>query len=261
MPKNDNTNMTTMRSMMALSIVLSISHTKPMNRKRTGRTMKISRTDAQADGERAALLHLKRVHPELFEAARPHKGAILSRIQPKRTNAALFERLATSIVSQQLSTMAAASIFARLKETVGGTVTPTAVLGISPVRLRSAGLSEAKVKSLRELAKAVDRKKLNLLSLKRVPPGEAIEQLTAIHGIGPWTAEMFLIFALGAPDIFSPGDLILARRMQKIMNLPKTVSKKEMAELAERWSPHRSFVSLLFWKMHHAELEAPKRRP
>lgn len=223
--------------------------------------MKIEGIEAQADRERAALLHLKRVHPELFAAARPHKGLILSRVRPKRTNAALFERLVTSIVSQQLSTKAAASIFARLKETAAGAITPGTILAASPALLRSAGLSEAKVKSLKELAKAVNSKELDLLSLKRVPPEEAIARLTAVHGIGPWTAEMFLIFALGAPDIFSPGDLILARRMQKIMKLQETVSKKEMAKLAERWSPHRSFVSLLFWKLHHAELEArlPKR--
>lgn len=227
---------------------------------KNGRTK--NEADRQADRERAALLHLKRVHPELFAAARPHKGLILSRIQPKRTNTALFERLVTSIVSQQLSTKAAASIFARLKKTAGGTVTPATILATSPARLRAAGLSEAKVKSLKELARAVSSKQLDLLLLKRVPPEEAIARLTAVHGIGPWTAEMFLIFALGAPDVFSPGDLILARRMQKLMKLPETVSKKEMAKLAERWSPHRSFVSLLFWKLHHAELETglPKRR-
>lgn len=227
-----------------------------MNGKPTGRTMKNERTDA----ERSALLHLKRVHPELFVAARPHKGAILSRVQPKRTNAALFERLTGSIVSQQLSTKAAASIFARFKEVIGGAITPDAILSTSLTRLRSAGLSEAKAKSLKELAKAVKSRRLDLLSLKRVPPEEALEKLTAVHGIGPWTAEMFLIFALGAPDVFSPGDLILARRMQKLLELPETISKKEMAKLAERWSPHRSFVSLLFWKLHQAELEAKPKR-
>ena len=217
--------------------------------------MKISRTKtgSNADPEKAALLHLKRVHPELYAAARPHKGAILSRVKPARTNAALFERIAGSIVSQQLSTKAAASIFARLKETLGGKVTPQAVVTASPVRLRKAGLSEAKVRSLKELAEAITKKRLNLLALKRLPAEEAVTALVAHRGIGPWTAEMFLIFGLGAPDVFSPGDLILARRMQKILALPKNISIKEMAKLAERWSPHRSYVSLLFWKLHHAE--------
>lgn len=210
------------------------------------------------DPERAALAHLKRTHPELYRAAQAHRGAVLSRIKPKRTNAALFERLATSIVNQQLSTRAAASIFARLKEKLGGAVTPAALLSASPARLRSAGLSHAKIASLKELAKAVDDKKLNLLALKRVRPEEAVAKLTEIRGIGPWTAEMFLIFALGAPDVFSPGDLILARRMQKLMKLPEHISQKEMAKLAERWSPHRSYVSLLFWQMHHVELEAKR---
>lgn len=205
------------------------------------------------DSERAALLHLKRTHPELYAAALPHKGQVLGRVTPQRTSQALFDRLASSIVSQQLSTKAAASIFARVKEKLGGRVTPAGVLKTSVPALRSCGLSESKVKSLKELSKAIKSKKLNLLALKKVAPEEAVAQLSAVYGIGPWTAEMFLIFAVGSPDIFSPGDLILARRMQKLLGLPENVSHKEMARLAERWAPHRSYVSLLFWKLHHAE--------
>ena len=78
--------------------------------------------------ERAALSHLKRAHPELHAAALPHMGAILSRVAPKRTSQALFESLASSIVSQQLSTKAAASIYARLKEKLGGKITPAGIL-------------------------------------------------------------------------------------------------------------------------------------
>lgn len=216
-----------------------------MSKKNAGRTTPTS--------EAAAFAHLKRTHPELHAAAVPHKGSINSRVQPRSTNAALFEALASSIVSQQLSSKAAASIFGRLKEKLGGRVSTIGILETSPARLRSAGLSAAKVKSLKELAKAIESKKVNLLALKKALPEEAVEKLSSIFGIGPWTAEMFLIFAVGSPDIFSPGDLILARRMQKLLSLPESVSKKEMARLAERWAPHRSFVSLLFWKLHHAE--------
>lgn len=227
-----------------------------MNPKRTGKEVKKARTKAtDVDIERAALSHLKRVHPELHAAALPHKGAVLSRVTPQRTNQALFERLASSIVSQQLSTKAAASIYARLKEKLGGKVTPAGILKASVPSLRSAGLSESKVKSLKELSKAIESKELNLLTLKKVSPEEAALRLSGIYGIGQWTAEMFLIFAVGSPDVFSPGDLILARRMQKLMNLPENISQKEMAKLAERWSPYRSYVSLLFWKLHHAEID------
>lgn len=232
-----------------------------MNRKDTGRSVKTVGTKKAAsavipaDQERAALLHLKKAHPELHAAALPYKGQVLSRLTPQRTSQALFERLASSIVSQQLSTKAAASIYARLKEKLGGKVTPAGILKASSPALRSAGLSESKVKSLKELSKAIESKKLDLLALKKVTPDEAVIQLSIIYGIGQWTAEMFLIFAVGSPDVFSPGDLILARRMQKLMNLPADISKKEMAKLAERWSPHRSYVSLLFWKLHHAEMD------
>lgn len=230
-----------------------------MNRKSTAKVVKKARTKtaraADTDPERAALSHLKRVHPELHAVALPHKGAVLSRVTPQRTSQALFERLASSIVSQQLSTKAAASIYARLKETLGGKVTPAGILKASSPTLRKAGLSESKVKSLKELSKTIESKELNLIALKKVSPEEAITQLSSIYGIGQWTAEMFLIFAVGSPDVFSPGDLILARRMQKLMNLPENISKKDMAKLAERWAPHRSYVSLLFWKLHHVEID------
>jgi len=229
-----------------------------MNRKGTGKVVKTIRTAKPRvpEAERAALVHLKRVHPELYAAAKPFVGTVLVRVQPKRTNDALFERLANSIVNQQLSTKAAASIYARLRSVLGGSVTPVAIKKAPPVKMRSAGLSEAKVKSLKDLAEAVLTNELNLLALKRLPTEEAVTKLMKVRGIGPWTAEMFLIFGLGAPDVFSPGDLILARRMQKLMRLDEKISIKEMARLAERWSPHRSFVSLLFWQLHHAEIEA-----
>jgi len=204
------------------------------------------------DAERAALTHLKKAEPRLHAAAQRHRGAILSRVKPKRTNAALFVSLAGSIVSQQLSLKAAASIFARVEETLGGTVTPDAILAVPPARLRRAGLSDSKVRSLRELAEAVTTGELNLLALKRVSPEEALIRLSALYGIGPWTAEMFLIFALGAPDIFSPGDLILVKQMQKHLSLDGA-SRKELAVHAERWSPYRSYVSLLLWKLSHED--------
>lgn len=208
--------------------------------------------------EAAALAHLKRVHPALHAAALPHRGQVLTRLSPKHTNAQLFSALASSIVSQQLSTKAAASIFARLALLTGGTVTAAAILRATPGELRAVGLSAAKVASLTELAETIVEKRINLLSLRNLPPEESAARLTALRGIGPWTAEMFLIFALGAPDIFSPGDLILARQAAKHHGKKDVPSKKELATLAELWSPHRTYVSLLFWKLHHAELEAIK---
>jgi DNA-3-methyladenine glycosylase II len=204
--------------------------------------------------EAAALRHLKRVHAELYESALPFKGQVLAGLStPARTNTALFRALCSSIVSQQLSTKAAASIFARLEQQLGS-ITSARILDASPGEMRTVGLSAAKIASLKALAEAVHSKKLNLLGLKNKSSEIAMQALTEVRGIGPWTAEMFLIFALGAPDIFSPGDLILARRTQALFNLPQNASKKAITEAAARWAPHRSYVSLLLWKLHHAEL-------
>lgn len=204
----------------------------------------------QGSADDVILKHFKKADPLLYAAALPFRGQIMSRVQPKRTNADLFRSLVSSIVSQQLSLKAANSIHARFKTVVGGTVTPEAILAADFVLLRSAGLSAGKVKSITALATAIQSKELSLLSLKSLTAEEAIPKLTAVYGIGPWTAEMFLIFALGAPDIFSPGDLILDRQMRKLLHLPDAVSKKELSRIAERWAPYRSFASLLFWKLN-----------
>jgi DNA-3-methyladenine glycosylase II len=205
------------------------------------------------DAEKAALAHLKRTTPYLYKAALPHRGQVLSRVKPKRTRQELFNSLASSIISQQLSTKAANSIYARVVDALDGSITPPAIRKASTARLRKAGLSESKVKSLKALADAIEKENLDLLALKRLPPEEAIAQLTRIYGIGQWTAEMFLIFALGSADVFSPGDLILDRQMRRVLSLPESLAKKELGALARQWSPHRSYVALLFWKLHHAE--------
>ncbi|MES2225363.1 MAG: DNA-3-methyladenine glycosylase 2 family protein [Patescibacteria group bacterium] len=203
--------------------------------------------------ERAALAHLKRADPILYTASLPHRGLVASRVQPKRTRDQLFRSLVSSITSQQLSGKAAATIFARLETAVGGTLTPVAVQATHSVKLRAAGLSEAKVRALTELSESILSGELNLLALKKQTPEEAVHTLTSHRGIGPWTAEMFLIFAVGSPDVFSAGDLILARMTEELHGLPKGSHRKELERIAARWSPHRSYVSLLLWKLHHAK--------
>lgn len=199
--------------------------------------------------EAAILLHLKKADPRLHAAALPHKGNVISRVRPKRTNLALFQSLASSIVSQQLSTKAAETIYSRLSALLG-TVSPQNVLAADPKALRAAGLSEAKVRSITELAQAVHTKRINLLALKKMTPEEAVAELSTLRGIGPWTAEMFLIFALGAQDVFSPGDLALARSLEKLHGLERDTPRKDLATIAEQWSPHRSYASLVLWKLY-----------
>lgn len=211
--------------------------------------MPAPRRKPTAPDEASILRHLKKVDPHLHAAALPHKGNVISRVRPKRTSLALFQSLASSIVSQQLSTKAAETIYGRLVSLLG-TVSPENVLAADAKALRSAGLSEAKVRSITELADAVHTKRINLLALKKMAPEEAVAELSKLRGIGPWTAEMFLIFALGAEDIFSPGDLALARSLEKLHGLERDTPRKELAVIAERWSPHRSYASLVLWKLY-----------
>lgn len=195
------------------------------------------------------LRHLKKVDPFLYAAALPHRGTVMERVTPKRTNVALFQSLVSSITGQQLSTKAAQTIHGRVTSLLG-TITPDTVAAADPVALRAAGLSEAKVRAVRELADTVIEKNINLLSLKKRTPEEAVHELSKLRGIGPWTAEMFLIFALGAPDVFSPGDLALARSLEKLHGLPRDTPRKELALIAKRWSPYRSYASLVLWKLY-----------
>jgi DNA-3-methyladenine glycosylase II len=199
--------------------------------------------------ESPALLHLKKTDPILYKASLPHADEILSKKGHRRSYQQLFDALAGSIVGQQLSTKAADTIWGRLKAACGGLVTPEAILRLRVPTLRKAGLSAAKVKSLKELSKAVTKGELKLEKLKRIPEEDAIAQLVAIWGIGRWTAEMFLMFALEREDVFSPGDLGLRRSIEQLYSLPKDAPIKQLEAIALKWSPHRTFASRVLWKV------------
>jgi DNA-3-methyladenine glycosylase II len=206
--------------------------------------------DAFAAYEREAYGHFRKADPVLHKAALPHRGTFTMRPDPKKRNDQLFAALAASVVGQQLSMRAADTIWERVKTAVGGRVNARTIAATSPAELRSAGLSAAKVKTLKSLAAAVLDDGLDLLSLRKLEYDEAAAKLTSIWGIGPWTVEMFLIFALGNRDIFSPGDLALARSVEKLYGLPKNAPRTELVRIAERWSPHRSFACLILWKLY-----------
>lgn len=200
--------------------------------------------------ERAALLHLKKADPVLYAAAKRHPGIIRKRITPRYRRDALFSTLAGSIVGQQLSVRAADTIWSRVRAACGGAVTAARIMEASEGSFRGAGLSASKVKALKSLAAAVTEGDLDLTKLKRLPHAEAVERLTRIWGIGPWTAEMFLIFALGAEDVFSPGDLGLIRSIEQLYGLPKGAPREQILAITERWSPYRSFACLVLWEIY-----------
>lgn len=196
-----------------------------------------------------AMEHLRTADPVLYAAALPHLEDLEARMKHRRGYRKLFEALAGSVVSQQLSTKAADTIWGRLEKACKGAVTPEAIVKLRTTTMRSAGLSAAKVRTLKELSAALMAGTLSLEKLRRIPEAKAIESLTAIWGIGTWTAEMFLIFALHRADVFSVKDLGLRRSVEALYGLPKDVPAAQIEAIAVRWAPHRSFASRALWRI------------
>lgn len=171
----------------------------------------------------------------------------------KRTRAQLFESLVETVISQQLGVAASDTIYARVKEVCKGRITSLSLLKIKPEKLRAAGLSGAKIKTIKEISKAIENGSLDLLALKHLPEAQAAEKLMSIWGLGPWSVDMFMIFGLGRGDVFSIGDLGLVRSIEAIYGLPKGTSRDALLAIAEKWSPHRTYASLLLWRTRDAQ--------
>ena len=194
----------------------------------------------------AALKHFEKVDPVLYRAAKKHHHT-LSQNTKKLSRDQLFASLCESVVSQQLSVKASDTIWGRLKIICKGKVTPVSITATSLPRLKKAGLSGAKAKTLKELAKAV-KKGLDLPALKSKSPEEATEALTTVWGVGPWTSEMFLMFGLGHPDIFSPRDLGLVRSMETLYGLKQNLPLHKLEAIALCWSPYRTIACRILWR-------------
>ncbi|MBI2617293.1 DNA-3-methyladenine glycosylase 2 family protein [Candidatus Gottesmanbacteria bacterium] len=158
-----------------------------------------------------------------------------------------FINLCESIINQQLSEKAGATIFHRFQQAFKGKISPKNVASLSSERLRSTGISLSKIGYLKGLAKGVLEKKLVLEMLLDLPNEKVIEELTKIKGIGRWTAEMFLMFSLGREDIFSYGDLGLRRAIEKLYKL-ENPSKEHLGEISQKWSPYRTYACIVLWR-------------
>jgi DNA-3-methyladenine glycosylase II len=160
-----------------------------------------------------------------------------------------YGALLRSIVGQQLSTKAARSIYGRLIEQFGGRApTPQELLDADPEVVRSAGLSRSKVKYLRSLAEHVLSGELELERLPELSDEQVEREVTAVKGLGQWTAHMFLIFHLGRPDVLPVGDLGVRRAVERAYGLEGLPSAEELERLGERWAPYRSLASLYLWE-------------
>jgi DNA-3-methyladenine glycosylase II len=157
-----------------------------------------------------------------------------------------FRALATSIISQQLSSKAAATIIDRV-ETLAGNISPARIQALTPAQLRKAGLSGTKTRAIKELALA-DRE-IRFSRLHLVEEDEAIfERLLPLFGIGTWTVEMFLMFQVGRLDVWPTGDLGVRRGWERIHRLRSEIAPKELLLQGEKFRPYRSHVAWYCWR-------------
>lgn len=160
---------------------------------------------------------------------------------PLRRRADGYPSLLQAIVSQQLSVAAAKGIQARLD--AAGAGTPEGLRSLTDDELRACGLSRPKIRYARALAESG----LDYEALRRTPNEEALEALTALPGIGRWTGEIYLLFALGRADVFAPADLALQEAARVLFELEERPAPKALARMAEAWSPWRGVAARLLW--------------
>jgi DNA-3-methyladenine glycosylase II len=160
-----------------------------------------------------------------------------------------FKALARAIIAQQISTKAAASIFARLgTELAADGLTPAAILAASEEQLRGVGLSRGKALAVLDLAGHVHDGRLPIHDLHHLSDDEVVSLLVPVRGIGAWTAQMFLIFSMGRMDVLPVDDLGLRAGVQTVYGLPELPDRAALRERAEAWRPYRSIATWYFWR-------------
>ena len=158
-----------------------------------------------------------------------------------------FRALVSAIISQQLSTRAAATIKARLDALIGSRLTPSRLAGVSDDALRGVGLSRQKIAYLRDLCKRVTSGDLALDQLDQMSDDAVVAALTSVKGIGRWTAEMFLMFRLHRPDVLPVGDLGIVKAVQRAYRLRTVPTPERLTKLGEQWRPYRSVACWYLW--------------
>jgi len=199
---------------------------------------------------RAPDAHLRRADPVMGRLIDDFGGPLPAERDGRARPADHYGALVRSIAGQQLSVKAAASIWRRLVERHGGSMpTPEQILADDPEEMRVAcGFSRAKVAYLRSLAEHVLSGELELERLPELPDGEVIRELTAIKGIGEWTAHMFLMFTLHRPDVLPTGDLGVRNAAMRAYGLAAPPAPVELEAIAEPWRPHRTRACEYLWR-------------
>jgi DNA-3-methyladenine glycosylase II len=191
---------------------------------------------------RKAILHLKKADPVLRE--------IIERVGPCRIQyrEPVFETLVRSIVFQQLSGRAAGTIYRRLAEAAGEPITPERILRLAPRKMQSLGLSRQKIEYIRDLAGRTRKGEVDFDLCHELEDDALIERFTAVKGIGIWTVQMFLIFALRRPNVLPTGDLGLRAAVKKAYGLDEMPKPTEVARMGEAWAPYCSVASWYLWR-------------
>jgi DNA-3-methyladenine glycosylase II len=204
---------------------------------------------------------------EALRASDPVLARLIDRLEPvdlaswrKRWALDPFRALARSIVGQQIATTAANAIFGRLQALIGDRDPAVAIAEASDDELRAVGLSGAKTASLRDLAARTLDGRLSLDRFDDLSDDEARHQLTAVRGIGSWTADMFLLGQLGRPDVLPAGDLGIRRAIQAAYGLEKAPSESEVREISDGWRPYRSLATAYLYSSLWQAREGPASR-
>ncbi|MEV4263505.1 hypothetical protein [Kribbella sp. NPDC049584] len=159
-----------------------------------------------------------------------------------------FASMVLHIIGQQISIRVAEVIFGRLEAALGAPPTPEGVLKLGPEALRPLGMSQAKASYLVDLAQRESDGRLSLTEIHAYSDDEALTRLTAVRGIGLWSAQMFLLHQLQRPDIFPAGDVGLRKAVQRAWSLADVPSIKQVEQRAVAWSPYRTYAAALLWR-------------
>ena len=188
--------------------------------------------------------------PHHIAAADPVMAALISRIGPclLPQRRSPYAALVRSIVAQQLSMAAASTINSRIQTALGGQISVKRIQCTSDDALIAAGLSRRKLRFIRELTCCAATNEFDLAALRDLPDDQAIKKLCTLRGVGPWTADMFLMFVLNRPDVLPLGDAGLQRSFRLSYSLPHSPPPALMEEIAEPWRPYRTVGCWYLWR-------------
>jgi DNA-3-methyladenine glycosylase II len=181
---------------------------------------------------------------------RLHKASLQFDIPDIKHSDDLFRDIVWTIIGQQLSGKAADTIFDRFASLFPDKrLSAEKILKLEETAMRSAGLSGAKARAIRNFSEKVLSGELKLEDLKKIDEVGVVAELTKVKGIGPWTAEMILMFSLGRQDIFSAGDLGLMKGLKELYGLRALPDKKKVEKLSKAWSPYRTYAARVLWRV------------